>query len=528
VKQKTLPYFIIGSLILLAIVEAIWLRREFENERNELRNNLFQSLRTAMSEENSFQIFQNLRKNPALDSLIKQRKITFSPAVTAAQIQATPIPQRPIEKKSIPLRRDTLINISENSGFNIRIDLDKRDSSLPSQPMIIALADTNLRHSSTLKFKVVEKDAIGGREKVRYYREDSANLREFNLMSLIANDSFHPFINEDSARLERLKRRLKEDFEQRLGLFLPFDVQILKREENVSPQRSAVVATIPWRIPLRDQKVAVAMYDFEGYLVRKIVAQILLGVFVLAAIGFSFWLVYRSFRQQKQLTELKNDLISNITHELKTPIATVSVALEALQNFDALNNPKLTADYLDISRHELSRLSMLVDKVLKLSVFEQKEPELNREPLNLAHLVQRVVDSMRLQFQKHNATVSLDLGDPSVATLEADPTHLTSVVYNLLDNALKYGGKQIAIEIAPLSKNLQLSVKDNGKGIAAEFQDKIFDKFFRVPTGDVHNTKGHGLGLSYVQSVIELHGGTIAVESTEGEGSTFTVTLPKD
>ena len=268
----------------------------------------------------------------------------------------------------------------------------------------------------------------------------------------------------------------------------------------------------------------------------------------------SFGLVYNNFIKQKQLTAIKNAFISNITHELKTPIATVSVALEALQSFDALENRALTKEYLDISRGELQRLSMLVDKVLKLAIFDEKEPELQLEPVNLPDLVQRVADSLRLQFEKNGAIFTLNKTENTDLSLEADPTHLTSVVYNLLDNALKYGGKKIDINInaelinklelnknnAKISQNtegsflinsnnysgINLQIKDDGKGISNEFQDKIFDKFFRVPTDDVHDTKGHGLGLSYVAAVVRLHGGTISVESEERIGTSFNVFLP--
>ena len=270
-------------------------------------------------------------------------------------------------------------------------------------------------------------------------------------------------------------------------------------------------------------------------------------------------MVYNNFIKQKQLTALKNAFISNITHELKTPIATVSVALEALQSFDALENRALTKEYLDISRSELQRLSMLVDKVLKLAIFDEKEPELQLESVNLPDLVRRVAESLRIQFEKNGAVFNLAYPKNSALIIEADPTHLTSVVYNLLDNALKYGGKKIDININPelingleLNKNTEnnaknhqntegsflidstnylgvnLQIKDDGKGIAEAYQDKIFDKFFRVPTDDVHDTKGHGLGLSYVAAVVRLHGGSVAVESEEGVGTNFNVFLPKN
>jgi two-component system phosphate regulon sensor histidine kinase PhoR len=241
----------------------------------------------------------------------------------------------------------------------------------------------------------------------------------------------------------------------------------------------------------------------------------------------SFTLLYRNLQRQRKLTEIKNEFISNITHELKTPIATVGVAIEALRNFNAINDPHRTKEYLDISQNELQRLSLLVDKVLKLSMFEKKEIELKYEPLDLKGVVDEVVSSMKLQIEKHNATVSVNaVGDTN---LQGDRLHLLSVVFNLLDNALKYGSGNIAVKFDLKEKEheIELSVADNGIGICSDYIEKVFEKFFRVPLGNTHNTKGHGLGLSYVAHVIRKHKGNIELESQPGLGSKFIITLPK-
>jgi len=224
---------------------------------------------------------------------------------------------------------------------------------------------------------------------------------------------------------------------------------------------------------------------------------------------------------------LKNEFIANITHELKTPIATVGVAIEALKNFNAMHDPQRTKEYLDISSNELQRLGLLVDKVLKLSMFEKKEIDLKYETFDLRELVDEVVASMRLQIEKHGAMVSVTQSGDSV--LEGDRLHLLSVVFNLLDNALKYSKSQpsIHISIDGEDSSVRLSISDNGIGIAPEYKNRIFEKFFRVPTGDAHNAKGYGLGLSYVAQVVEKHRGTISVDTQVSKGTTITLTIPK-
>ncbi|MFI5133663.1 MAG: sensor histidine kinase [Chitinophagales bacterium] len=263
------------------------------------------------------------------------------------------------------------------------------------------------------------------------------------------------------------------------------------------------------------------------YLLKQIASPIIFSFFLVGATVLSFLLLYRSLLRQRRLAVLKNEFISNITHELKTPIATVGVAIEALKNFNAIHDPQRTKEYLDISSNELQRLSLLVDKVLKLSMFEKKEIDLKYETLNLKGVVDEVVTSMRLQLEKYHARVSVTAnGD---VNLQGDRLHLLSVVFNLLDNALKYskGEPSIQVDLKEQEKNVVLSITDNGIGIAPEYKDKMFEKFFRAPTGDTHNAKGYGLGLSYVAHVIQKHRGTISVESQPGIGSKFVITLPK-
>ena len=224
---------------------------------------------------------------------------------------------------------------------------------------------------------------------------------------------------------------------------------------------------------------------------------------------------------------MKNEFISNITHELKTPIATVNVAIEALRNFNAIQSPEKTKEYLDISASELQRLSLLVDKVLRLSMFENKEIELKKEKFDLFQLTEEIIATMKLQFDKVNATISL-AKEGERFVIDADKLHITSMIYNLLDNALKYSKErpEIAVKIISHAGYVELCVSDKGIGIAPEYKQKVFEKFFRVPGNAHHNTKGYGLGLSYVSHIAKRHLGFVEVESEVGKGSTFSVKLP--
>jgi two-component system phosphate regulon sensor histidine kinase PhoR len=263
------------------------------------------------------------------------------------------------------------------------------------------------------------------------------------------------------------------------------------------------------------------------YLLTRIRLPIIMSLLLMAFTTAAFIFMYRNLAEQQRLAAAKSDFISNMTHELKTPIATVNVAVEALRHFDALSDPVRTREYLDISALELQRLSMLVDKVLKLSLFENKEIEINRTNLDIHELAAEVITGMKLSFEKAGATVALTpAGEPFL--VKADRMHMTSVLTNLLDNALKYGKASpvITVHLSRTADSVIIAVTDNGIGIPAAYASRVFEKFFRVPSGDHHNIKGYGLGLSYVHHIVTRHNGSIAVDSKEGKGSTFTIRLP--
>jgi two-component system, OmpR family, phosphate regulon sensor histidine kinase PhoR len=314
---------------------------------------------------------------------------------------------------------------------------------------------------------------------------------------------------------EAFTRRLKDE-EINIG----FTVTRLDSTDTTTEDVVAIGFSKPLRFKLSLQGTLSYMFD-------KLKLPILFSILLVGITMASFVLLYRNMMKQKRLADLKNEFISNITHELKTPIATVGVAIEALKNFNAIDDPRRTKEYLDISQNELQRLNLLVDKVLKLSMFEKKEVELKQEDINLEDIVNEVVTSMRLQIEKYRAQVTVSHTGNTM--MKGDKLHLLSVVFNLLDNALKYSKENPVIHISMEGQDnaVVLKVEDNGIGISPAYKNKVFEKFFRVPHGDTHNAKGYGLGLSYAAQVIGKHKGTITVDSVPGNSATFTITLPR-
>jgi two-component system, OmpR family, phosphate regulon sensor histidine kinase PhoR len=327
---------------------------------------------------------------------------------------------------------------------------------------------------------------------------------------------------QDSIKIKEVETAYaKRLYEQNLDV--PFTISRVPTTDSAE-RRAFNEVTLGFANPITYK---LSLGDTFPTILKRLSSAILFSVFLVGVTILSFLLLYRNLLRQRKLGDIKNEFISNITHELKTPIATVSVAIEALRSFSASMDPQKTREYLDISANELQRLSLLVDKVLKLSMFEKKEIELKYEPLNMRQLVDEVTSSMRLQFEKRKAVVNIHAD--SIGSMQGDRLHLVSVLFNLLDNALKYSTDHPVIDIAikEAGDQVQLVIADNGIGIPAEYHGRIFEKFFRVPHGNVHNAKGYGLGLSYVAHVVDQHKGNIKVEPNEGRGSRFVITLPK-
>jgi len=259
---------------------------------------------------------------------------------------------------------------------------------------------------------------------------------------------------------------------------------------------------------------------------KSMLTTLYLSIFLMLFTIFCFYYIIRTFIEQKKLADLKDDFINNMTHELKTPIATITVAIEGLQKFNALNDTEKTQRYLETSRNELTRLNDLVTKVLDIAAFESNEIELVKEKININDLINDVIASEK---QKTTKTVNITFENKeNIQFVYADKVHFRNVMVNLLDNAIKYTNGSVNIAITCYEENgyCLFSVKDNGIGIPAAHIRSIFDKFHRVPAGNVHTVKGTGLGLSYVKYIVEAHKGGITVKSEINKGSEFIVSIP--
>jgi len=276
-----------------------------------------------------------------------------------------------------------------------------------------------------------------------------------------------------------------------------------------------------------DFPYGVQIENFNALLIKKITPQIAFALLLVLIITTAFIFSYRSLRSQIRLAGLKDDLISNISHELKTPVATVKVAIEAMQEMDPVEKKEKLKDYLGMASQEIARLDMLVNKVMNSILLDNGRQVFQAETINLTNLVNETIDSMQVQLQQKNAMIGF-LSDADEINVFADRLHLKGVLYNLLDNGIKYGGEApvIVVRLKQADSHVILECSDNGPGIPEAYLQKVFEKFFRVPKGNDHTTKGYGLGLYYAKQVMQESGGTIEVKNNADAGCTFTLQFP--
>lgn len=272
----------------------------------------------------------------------------------------------------------------------------------------------------------------------------------------------------------------------------------------------------------------VEVSHFSWYLLKKVSPQILFTLALLIITGLAFRFAYKSLKEQIMLGTLKNDFISNMSHELKTPVSTIKVALEALETYNVIADREKAKDYLEMANLEMKRLDLLINQALNSSLLEDGKIAFHNNKEDLEAVTSEVLDILRVRFNQQQAIISFE-HTGSNFDANVDKLHIQGVLINILDNCLKYAGAapSITVSITELENELQIAVADNGPGIPKEYIDKIFEKFFRVPTGDEHNIKGYGLGLSYAAQVMQQHGGSIKVANLATGGSIFTLSFPK-
>ncbi len=278
-----------------------------------------------------------------------------------------------------------------------------------------------------------------------------------------------------------------------------------------------------------DESIFIVAKNVKKTAIKSLRWRIAIALLFSIIIVVAFYLTVRTMLRQKKLGEIKNDFINNMTHEFKTPIATISLAVDAMRNEKVLQDRQKINYFSSIIKEENQRMNRQVETILKASQLERQEVNLNLEPLHVHDIISAVVDTFQLQLQEKNGEAEVSL-EATNDLISADEVHFSNLVNNLIDNAVKYSKDNVPLNIRisteSTSKLFIMRVQDNGIGMSKETVKRVFERFYRAHTGNLHNVKGFGLGLSYVKTMVQAHGGEIHVDSTLGKGSVFTVEFP--
>jgi two-component system phosphate regulon sensor histidine kinase PhoR len=372
-------------------------------------------------------------------------------------------------------------------------------------------------------------DSISNSSKVQLFDEEiDANFQV----------KIYPSIEEriDTVEVDSLVKF----FMRNEGLAVEYDIAVVSESgeamwDQSSTETEQLVSEESYSISLfPDDPVSevhflvIKVYNTRKYLMSSMRNMLAISGVLMITLILLFYYSFFTIAKQRKLNELKNDFINNMTHELKTPIATISLACEVLNDKDIDQNERNRSRYISMINEENKRLGLLVENVLKTTLFEQGQLKFKVEEVDIHAIISRVMSSFDLQIRNKKAQVEVKL-EAVRHIISGDLLHLTNMIFNLVDNALKYSLDRPTLLIKTASnenKEIVITVQDNGIGISKENQRRIFEKLYRVPTGNVHNVKGYGLGLSYVQGVVAKHNGRVLVESEINRGTKFIVILP--
>lgn len=382
--------------------------------------------------------------------------------------------------------------------------------------------------------KIIEGLNFGRRSTNDKNTSDSSNTGKTRMSRHYISNYVVRTINWNDTTLDSLKIRLTKALKER-DMYSAFDLKISNlpdeesRTKEFYKQRFEDSKSKPIVVDQSENLYLEVDYvNPNGYLLKKISWQLIFSLILVSALIGTFLALLSTVRKQNRLAKMRKAFVNNMTHELKTPVSTVMAAVESIQRFGAQDDKERMNRYLAVSRQELEHLSNMIERVLQVDVAETNGVQLEKSWFNLNQLIDECTENAKI-FAKKKVEIAKSSSGTDFNFL-ADQAHIKNVISNLLDNAIKYAGDEvhIKIDLQEKDKSFILSISDNGIGIPKTYQKGVFDLFFRVPSGDIHNVKGFGLGLAYVKQIVQQHQGTIDLSSEESVGSTFVIELPKE
>lgn len=521
--------FITGIILLLSLslagavaLQALWIKNEWQSKRENFDRDVQDALNT---------VANRLEKQETASFLSHHFNFGTQPRVFVSNIQGNTDSDK-LYPGSILRSR---VEFHSRNVYDIFDTLHKQtEEFLVTDTDDSHLVNSDSQHLFVTQFEVGSKKGDPMQDRIRAKSRQlndvwNQMVMEWSMFNVPLDQRLDIYALHDMISTELAKR----------GIHLSFQFGVVSdKNQNIANVRSApfseqMIATsfsaplFPNDITFRSDRLLVFFDDVRPYFVRSLWWMILLSVLMVLIFSGTFGTAIYVILKQKKLSEIKTDFINNMTHEFKTPISTISLAVDSINNPKVMVNRERVHYYTDIIGRENKRMNVQVEHILQMALLDQENFELNEQLLNVNELIEQVADPFLVQVESRGGKLKLELNatNPDVC---ADELHLTSVLHNLMDNANKYSptSPDITVKTCTEKEGILISVEDHGIGISAEAQRKIFEKFYREQNGNIHNVKGFGLGLAYVKTIVTKHGGSIRVKSEPGRGSRFDIHLP--
>lgn len=424
-------------------------------------------------------------------------------------------------------RFDSILNVInfKDKGFeqmdSLRVSIDNTDG--------VKIFEGKKADSLLLDLKAGNQDRFDHVNKRIEYRNlntktpDSLIIDDFKILTSKVIFS----MSQDTLNLSAIDSLIKHDIQRKnlainFGLALNIVNETPKSFNESIIDASTLSASSNSTYLPKNSTLKIHFTNSTKEILKRILTGILLStLLVLIVIACLFYLL-KIIKHQKQVAEVQYDFISNITHEFKTPIATIGVALESIKNFNVLNDAEKTKSYIDMSTNQLGKLNVMVEKLLETASLDSENLQLQKEQINVTELIQNLTDKHALELKEKSITLNL-IDENIIARI--DPFHFENAINNIIDNAIKYGGNDIIVGLNKNAAEFTITVSDNGNGLTKANKDKIFEKFYRIPKGNTHDVKGFGIGLYYAKKIIEKHDGTIQL-NLDNQSTTFKIAVP--
>ena len=508
------------SLIGIILVQVYWFDKSFENNEEQFKYHVKQVL-----------------GNVAV-KLQKKEQYTYAEMYNHLKDSIGKAPQKSDFLEFGYYQRDSRTNemiVYSNSIIS-------EDYGIPASFFDKKLDSVKLKNFTAKRKTEIYNDNIDN-PSIRQSVTPDVKIEKSGRLYLLDNAEFEIFY-KDIAAVKPIQERVSNDMMQKLlsdelkeyGVKTPFEFNVYSNglATKIKSERFRYEKQSTYSIPIfidndgnNKYQLLLTFPQKKKFLFSELVGICILSIIFTLIIVIAYSSALNQLIKQRQISEIKTDFINNMTHEFKTPIATINLALDAIKNPKVIEDKEKVLRYLQMIKEENKRMHAQVENVLRISKLDKKELDINKESTNIHEIIEDAIEHVNLIVEDRNGTITTHFDAPRTSVLLND-VHFTNVIVNILDNAIKYSPEEPMIDIQ--TENVKdfviIKIKDQGSGMSKAAQKRIFEKFYREHTGDLHNVKGHGLGLAYVKRIVDDHNSEIFVESEKGKGSTFIIKVP--